>query len=174
MAQDLIFEIGTEEIPARFMPGVLQQLKSLAETKLAELRIAHGELKALGTPRRMVLTVRDVAACQTDVVKENKGPSLKIAYDEAGNPSKACAGFARGQGVDPAALVARDGYVYAIVEEKGQPTESVMQAFLTDLLSSLSFPKICAGATGMLNLCGRFVGWWRYLAEMSCRWKLPA
>ncbi|WP_346355800.1 glycine--tRNA ligase subunit beta [Azotosporobacter soli] len=141
MAQELLFEIGTEEIPARFMPGVLKQLDNLARTKLAELRIAHGELKALGTPRRMVLTVRGIAERQADVVKESKGPSLKIAYDEAGNPSKACAGFARGQGVSVEELVQRDGYVYAIVEEKGQATETVMAQFLTDLLSGLAFPK---------------------------------
>lgn len=141
MVHELLFEIGTEEIPARFMPGVLRQLDEIARAKLSELRIAHGELKVMGTPRRMVLTVRDLATRQADVVKESKGPSLKIAYDEAGKPSKACAGFARGQGVAPDALIKRDGYVYAVVEEKGQATETVMEQFLSDLLSSLAFPK---------------------------------
>ncbi len=141
MTKDLLLEIGTEEIPAKFMPGALAQLEQLAITKLAELRISHGEVRAVGTPRRLAVTVKTVAASQTDKNSENKGPAAKIAFDQNGAPTKAALGFARGQGVDPAELVVRDGYIYAIVQEIGRPAAELLPGFLTELVTSLSFPK---------------------------------
>ena len=141
MAKDLLLEIGTEEIPARFMSGVLKQLQQVATDKLTELRINYKEIQVLGTPRRLVLVVRDMADEQTDMRSENKGPSLKIAFDENGNPTKAAQGFARGQGVEATALVVKDGYVYAMVEEEGKPVAGLLAEMLTNLIDSLNFPK---------------------------------
>ena len=141
MTKDLLLEIGTEEIPAKFMPGALAQLEQLAITKLAELRISHGEVRAVGTPRRLAVIVKAVAASQTDKNSENKGPAVKIAFDQNGAPTKAALGFARGQGVDPAELVVSDGYIYAIVQEIGRPAAELLPGFLTELVTSLSFPK---------------------------------
>ena len=141
MAKDLLLEIGTEEIPARFMSGVLKQLKQVAAAKLTELRISCKEIQVLGTPRRLVLIVREMAEEQTDMRSENKGPSLKIAFDENGNPTKAAQGFARGQGVEATALVVKDGYVYAMVEEEGKPVAGLLADMLTNLIDSLNFPK---------------------------------
>ncbi|QJW46383.1 glycine--tRNA ligase subunit beta [bacterium BFN5] len=126
MPKDLLLEIGTEEIPARFMPNVLAQFESIAVEKFAELRISHGEVRAIGTPRRLALIVRDLAHEQTDRKSENKGPSVKIAFDEAGAPTKAAQGFARGQGVDVSQLVVKDGYVYALVHESGQAVQQLL------------------------------------------------
>ena len=83
MAKDLLFEIGTEEIPARFMPGALTQFADLARKALADRRIAYGTLKTMGTPRRLALIVTDVAEEQADQTTKKKGPSLKLAYDAA-------------------------------------------------------------------------------------------
>lgn len=141
MQKDLLLEIGTEEIPAKFMPGVLVQLENITKTKLTELRIAHGEIRAVGTPRRMAVVVKAVAASQDDKHSENKGPSVKIAFDQAGAPTKAAIGFARGQGIDPAQLVVKDEYVYAIVQEVGRPVAELLPALFTDIVASLSFPK---------------------------------
>lgn len=141
MTKDLLLEIGTEEIPAKFMPGALSQLENTTKAKLAELRISHGEIKAVGTPRRLAVIVREVAASQTDKHSENKGPSVKIAFAEDGTPTKAALGFARGQGVDPAALVVKDGYVYAIVQEAGRPTQELLPELLPNIITHLSFPK---------------------------------
>ena len=104
-AKDLLLEIGTEEIPARFIPGILAQLESLASTKLAERRLAFEAVEVYATPRRLTLCVKQVAEQQLDQTSENKGPSVKIAFDAEGNPSKAAQGFARGQKVDPKDLV---------------------------------------------------------------------
>lgn len=138
--EKLLFEIGTEEIPAKFMPGILKQLKELAAAKMQELRIPFEDITVYGTPRRMAFIAGGVAETQADVVVEAKGPSVKIAY-VSGAPSKAAQGFARGQGVDVKDLVVRDNYVYAVKHLAGQPVVELLSGLLMDILTSLSFPK---------------------------------
>lgn len=138
--EKLLFEIGTEEIPAKFMPGILKQLKELAAAKMQELRIPFEDITVYGTPRRMAFIVGGVAETQADIVVEAKGPSVKIAY-VSGAPSKAAQGFARGQGVDVKDLVVRDNYVYAVKHLAGQPVVELLPGLLMDILTSLSFPK---------------------------------
>ena len=138
--EKLLFEIGTEEIPAKFMPGILKQLKELAAAKMQELRIPFEDITVYGTPRRMAFIADGVAETQADVVVEAKGPSVKIAY-VSGAPSKAAQGFARGQGVDVKDLVVRDNYVYAVKHLAGQPVIELLPGLLMDILTSLSFPK---------------------------------
>ena len=141
MRKDLLLEIGTEEIPARFMPGILAQLAAVAEAKFDALRIGYTKVRTLGTPRRMTLCVEGLEARQADVEKESKGPSLAIAFDADGNPTKAAMGFARGQKVDVKDLVKRDGYVYAVAHEAGKETAALLPEVLPELISGLSFPK---------------------------------
>ncbi|MBP2626349.1 MAG: Glycyl-tRNA synthetase beta subunit [Firmicutes bacterium] len=162
MAKDLLLEIGTEEIPARFMSGVLSQLGNIAKSKFAELRIGHGEIQVLGTPRRLVLVVRDMAEEQTDMNSENKGPSVKIAFDGNGAPTKAAQGFARGQGVAATELVVKDGYVYAMVHEVGKPVKELLSDMLINIIDSLNFPKNMRWA----NLERRFVRPIRWLLAL--------
>ena len=138
--EKLLFEIGTEEIPAKFMPGILKQLKELAAAKMQELRIPFEDITVYGTPRRMAFIAGGVAETQADVVVEAKGPSVKIAY-VSGAPSKAAQGFARGQGVDVKDLIVRDNYVYAVKHLAGQPVVELLPGLLMDILTSLSFPK---------------------------------
>jgi len=142
--EKLLFEIGTEEIPAKFMPNILAQLKELAEKKMTELRIPFESVKTYGTPRRMTFIASGVAEAQEDSTVEAKGPSAKIAFvngDIHGEPSKAAQGFARGQGVDVKELVVRDNYVYAIKHLAGQPVKELLPGLLMDILTSLNFPK---------------------------------
>ena len=141
MSKDLLLEIGTEEVPAHVMPGILAQLKENAEKAFQENRIAFGSVRTIGTPRRTALIVKDLAEKQEDVSSENRGPSVQIAFDADGNPSKAAQGFARGQGVDPKDLVEKDGYVYAMVHEEGKATAKLLQDLLKDLICGLSFPN---------------------------------
>lgn len=141
MTKDLLLEIGTEEIPAHFMPAALRQLETAATTMFTTARIQCGAVTALGTPRRLTLIVRDVVEHQADKESRNKGPSVKIAFDVDGKPTKAAAGFARGQGIAPEQLQVEDGYVYAVVEEKGGPVVELLPQILTQLISGLTFPK---------------------------------
>lgn len=145
MAMDLLLEIGTEEIPAKFMPGTLVQLKEKAHAALTEQRIGFQDIAAYGTPRRLVLLVKDLAAQQADLYKEVKGPAKKAAFDEQGNPTKAALGFARGQGVEPGQLVVKNfeggEYVFAVITGAGRQSKDILPALLTELITGLSFPK---------------------------------
>ena len=141
MEQKLLFEIGTEEIPAKFMPGILEQLKSLAEKKLQELRVPFASVTVFGTPRRMTFIADGVEETQASTVVESKGPSVKIAFGPDGAASKAAQGFARGQGIAVEDLIVRDEYVYAVKQLTGQAVIELLPAFLVDIVESLSFPK---------------------------------
>lgn len=138
---NLLYEIGTEEMPAQYMPSILKEYKELAGKKLAEARIPFSTVKVYGTPRRMAFLAEGVAEKQEDSNVESKGPSLKIAFDKDGNPTRAAQGFARGQGVDVKDLVQKDGYVYAVKHLEGKKTIDLLPAILDDILHSLNFPK---------------------------------
>ena len=141
MKRDLLFEIGTEEIPAHVMPHLLEDLAQLAETMLKEHRLSYEKVRTLGTPRRAALIVTGLAERQEDINTETRGPSVAIAFDADGNPTKAGAGFARGQGVDPSDLIQRDGYVYASVHESGAATAELLTSLLPDLVRAIPLPN---------------------------------
>ncbi|WP_296901792.1 glycine--tRNA ligase subunit beta [uncultured Megasphaera sp.] len=141
MSKDLLFEIGTEEIPAHYMPNILAQVKGLAEKAFDEGNIAYGSVRTIGTPRRIALLVKDVDEKQADVSSKHKGPSVKIAYDADGKPTKAAMGFARGQKIDVSDLVVEDGYVYANVTSIGAATKSLLPDILKGIVTGLNFPK---------------------------------
>lgn len=141
MSKDLLLEIGTEEVPAHVMPHLLADLKRLAGDLLAEHRLGYEGLRTIGTPRRSALLVTGLAERQEDVSTETRGPSVDIAFDAEGNPTKAGAGFARGQGIDPAELIQRDGYVYASVHEKGAETATLLAELLPELIRAIPLPN---------------------------------
>ncbi|MDY3740609.1 MAG: glycine--tRNA ligase subunit beta [Selenomonadaceae bacterium] len=141
MAKTLLLEIGTEEVPAHVMPGILAQLKENAEKTFAGLRISYDSVKTVGTPRRTALIVEGLAETQADLSKENRGPALNIAFDADGNPTKAALGFARGQKVDAKDLVKKDGYVYAMIHEAGGQTRDLLSDTLKGLVDGLNFPN---------------------------------
>ena len=141
MAKDLLFEIGTEEIPARFMPNALKQLEEEAKKIFAENRISYHSLRALGTPRRLVLHGVGFEEMTRAETKESKGPSLAVAFDSEGKPTKAAEGFARGQGVSAEQLTTRDGYIWAEVHQEGKSVVEVLPEALVMLIQKLNFPK---------------------------------
>ena len=141
MAEDVLFEIGAEEIPAGAMPGILAQLKSLTETKLAEHHLKYDAIRTMGTPRRIALMVDGAADMSDELSERHKGPSASIAYDADGNPTKAAIGFARGKGIDVADLVVEDGYIYAETKTVGVKAMDIFTQILPELIHGLSFPK---------------------------------
>ena len=141
MSKDLLLEIGTEEVPAHVMPHLLADLKRLAGDVFAERRLAYESLRTIGTPRRTALLVTGLAERQEDISTETRGPSVAIAFDAEGKPTKAGVGFARGQGVDPAALIQRDGYVYASVHERGAETAQLLTELLPELIRAIPLPN---------------------------------
>ncbi|MCL6612801.1 MAG: glycine--tRNA ligase subunit beta [Peptococcaceae bacterium] len=143
--RDFVLEIGTEEMPARFLGPALQQLEELARGLLGEKRIGFREVRTAGTPRRMAVYVSGLAESQQPLVKEVKGPALKVAYNAGGEPTPAVLGFARSQGVDVADLVVKPvgpvEYVFARKVEQGRPTAEVLAEICPGLVAGLHFPK---------------------------------
>ena len=141
MAKDLLFEIGAEEIPAGFMPNILGQLKTLAETKFNDAHLPFESIATYGTPRRLALIVKGLADTSAEISERHKGPSASIAYDAEGNATKAAIGFARGKGLDVADLVVEDGYIYAETKTAGVPAKDIVTDMLPQLITGLNFPK---------------------------------
>lgn len=143
MSQTLLFEIGLEEMPARYVKDSSNQFKDRVVAFLKENRIPYEEAYSFATPRRLAVLVKGVAEEQTDVVEKAKGPAKKIAQDSEGNWSKAAQGFARGQGVQLEDLyfekVKEIEYVYADKETKGGPTREVLQK-LPQVIEAMNFP----------------------------------
>jgi len=142
---DLLFEIGAEEIPAGFVPPALSQLAHDLEKALDEARLGHGEVRAVGTPRRLAVWARDVAPRQADARSQALGPPVAQAFDAAGNPTPAALGFARSQGVEVAALERAQspkGERLAVTRvEKGRRADQVLPGLLERLMASLRFRK---------------------------------
>lgn len=145
MARDLIFEIGTEEIPARFMNPALEQMAAAAGRLLQEYRLPCQKVATYGTPRRLALYLTALAENQEELVQEIKGPPVKAAFNDDGQPTKAALGFARSTGVAVEELVTREynggQYVFAVKREQGRPAVAVLPELLLAVVNALSFPK---------------------------------
>ncbi|HLC25702.1 MAG TPA: glycine--tRNA ligase subunit beta [bacterium] len=145
MSVDLLLEIGTEEIPSFYLPGLLEQMRERAGVLLGQSRLAYGSIIPLGTPRRIALWVKDLPEKQEDLRTKVFGPPRRVALDADGRPTKAAIGFARGQGVDVDSLqiesTPKGEYVFALKEEKGRTSREVLDTMLPQFISSLSFPK---------------------------------
>jgi glycyl-tRNA synthetase beta chain len=144
-AADLLLELGAEEIPAGFVPLAIEQLERDLAKALDDARLAHGEVKAFGTPRRLAVSARGVAARQTDAQSQALGPPVAHAFDAEGKPTQAALGFAKSQGVDVAALervATPKGERLAVTKvEKGRKAEQVLPALLERLVESIKFKK---------------------------------
>jgi len=146
MSRDLILEIGTEEIPASYLPPALDQIRQLAEKELNARRVPFGKIQAYATPRRIVLHVTDVALAQESSVKEVMGPARSVAFDDKGRPTKAAEGFAKGQGIAVGDLriisTPKGEYVAAVRSEASEPTGEILPAIMPRIITSLHFPKM--------------------------------
>ncbi|MGC8843056.1 MAG: glycine--tRNA ligase subunit beta [bacterium] len=142
---EFLWEIGCEELPCHFIPQAIKQLGSEAERMLKQKDIPFSKIEVYGTPRRLVLLIRDIEDKQREKVRTIKGPPYQAAFDEQGNPTQAAIGFARSQGVSLNELIVKENeqgkYVYAVKREEGQPTEEVLKEILPDLFSSIFLPK---------------------------------
>jgi len=145
MGSELLLEIGTEEIPARFIPPVLEEMAASFRKLLEQERIAFGEVLTWGTPRRLALVAREVAPAQAEASTEVIGPPKAVAFDAGGKPTPAAQGFAKNQGVAVGDLVEVDTPrgVYLAVSKRtaGRPSRDRLQELLPSFILGLSFPK---------------------------------
>ncbi len=144
-ARTLLFEIGMEECPARFVPQARKDLERLVRKGLSESRLGFGDVKTYATPRRLAVIVTDVAKRQEDLAMEVKGPPARIAFGEDGAPTKAAIGFAANVGVDVGDLEVQEiggaGYVYATKREAGKAAEEILPDVLRSVVEAMRFPK---------------------------------
>jgi glycyl-tRNA synthetase beta chain len=142
--QDLLLEIGLEEMPARFVTGSIEQLTSKIENWLKEKKISFDSITHFSTPRRLAVIAYGVSTSQEDVEEEAKGPAKKIAVDHEGNWSKAAVGFTRGQGMSVEDIYFKEinGVEYAHVRKftKGQATKEILPE-IEHIITGLTFPK---------------------------------
>ncbi|HSL05979.1 MAG TPA: glycine--tRNA ligase subunit beta, partial [Nitrospiraceae bacterium] len=145
IAAELLLEIGVEELPYQFIPPALAALKDSAEQLFKDQRLAFQSVRTLGTPRRLTLMVEGLATKQASMIKEAMGPSKAVAFDPAGQPTRAATGFAAGQGVAVRDLQIRSTpkgeYLFAVKQEEGRPANVVLKELLPQLIGKLSFPK---------------------------------
>lgn len=142
---ELLFEIGIEELPAGFQGPALAQLKENFLAKAAEMRLGHGDVLTLGTPRRLALLVDGIDAAQADTREELMGPSVQAGFDAQGKATKAAMGFARSKGADVADLqvveTEKGAYLMLVQESKGLQASELLEGLLKDLMEGFSFPK---------------------------------
>jgi glycyl-tRNA synthetase beta chain len=144
-AAELLLEIGVEELPYQFIAPAVVALKDSAEQLFKDQRLAFQSARALGTPRRLTLVVEGLSTQQTSITKETMGPSKSVAFDSAGQPTRAATGFAAGQGVAVHELQIRrtpkGEYLFAVKQEQGRSANVVLKELLPHVIAKLSFPK---------------------------------
>ncbi len=140
----LLMELGTEEIPARFLTNALNNLKSIAENVFRDNRLPHGEIKTYATPRRLVLIV-EVEKRQVALEKEIWGPPVNAAFDQEGNPTKAAEAFAKAHGISIDELQRKEKgkgtYIVAVIKEEAKDASDVLPEVLKKIILTLNFPK---------------------------------
>ncbi|MFN2340736.1 MAG: glycine--tRNA ligase subunit beta [Halanaerobium sp.] len=141
MAKNLIFEIGTEEMPAASMQRFREDYLKTAAAIFENNNLEYEKMNVYSTPRRLVLAVNELAEKQEDQREIVRGPAVNIAFDDDGNPTKAGEGFARGQGVEVDELVEKDDYLYAEKVEKGKKTAEILSEILNKIVEQVPLPK---------------------------------
>ena len=144
-AADLLVELGTEELPPTALRQLMTAFADGIRDRLDEARLAHGEVRAFASPRRLAVIVAAVAAAQDDRKMAQKGPPVRIAFDEAGEPTKAALAFAERCGVDVAQLEREktaDGewLTYSSVE-KGRATAELLPEIVQASPDALPIPR---------------------------------
>jgi glycyl-tRNA synthetase beta chain len=143
--RELFLEIGTEEIPAGFIPRALAEMEAMIVRELGNARLSFNEVRTMATPRRLALMVNGIPAVQPDAEITVTGPSKKAAFDADNKPTKAAEGFARGQGVDVSELhvltTEKGEYIAVTKQETGRPTHELLSEILPGLVAAIPFRK---------------------------------
>jgi glycyl-tRNA synthetase beta chain len=141
----LLIEIGLEELPHSFIRSTVDGFENLFLENLSTLKIGYGEVKRFSTPRRIALFIRDVAKKQDDFIIEKRGPSIERAYLPDGQPSKALAGFLKGNNITIEETIEKESnqtkYLFLVKEIEGRQTAQLLPEALQKTLSLMGFPK---------------------------------
>jgi len=142
---DLLFEICTEELPAGYIQPALNSMCQNLKNALVKARIAHGDIRTMGTPRRLALFISDIAEAQQSQTREETGPPQKVAYDDNGNPKVPAMKFAEkwGKTVDDIFIkeMPKGNYLCLTITDKGSTTENVLPEIMPKIIDNTPFPK---------------------------------
>jgi glycyl-tRNA synthetase beta chain len=142
---DFLVEIGTEELPPKALKSLMQAFADGVGAGLDRERLAHGELRAFATPRRLAVLVQDLAGRQENRATELKGPPVSVAFDAEGQPTAAARAFAEKCGIAVEALgrtaTAKGEWLTGRSVEEGQPADAVLPGIVQDALDKLPIPR---------------------------------
>lgn len=143
--QDFLVELGTEELPPKALKPLSEAFTRGIVTGLENAGIAFAEVEAFAAPRRLAVRIRNLADAQPDKPVEKRGPAVQAAFDDAGNPTRALAGFASSCGVSPDQLdtleTDKGAWVVYRTVEKGRPTVELLPQLVEQSLADLPIPK---------------------------------
>ncbi|MGB9793608.1 glycine--tRNA ligase subunit beta [Caldisericum exile] len=143
--KDFLFEIYTEEMPAKLLNDISKQLKELAERNFSYTNINHGEIQTFSTPRRLVLFVKDVEEKESERVIEIKGPPYKIAYDEKGTPTQVFKKFLESNDLKEDEIIIKEikdnKYIFGFKKVQGRDAKEILPAIVIESLKNLVFPR---------------------------------
>lgn len=132
-----LLEVGTEELPYKFIPSAIEQLNKGFTTFLNDNKVKFSDVKVYATPRRLAVIVDGLENKTEDEEKIVKGPIAKVAFDEAGNLTKAGEGFARKNNLSKEDLYVEDNYVHAKIVIKGKPIAELLQENVPSIFMKL-------------------------------------
>ncbi|MEX2535549.1 MAG: glycine--tRNA ligase subunit beta [Trueperaceae bacterium] len=142
---DLLFEIGTEELPSWYVTQGRDSLAAALGSALKEARLAHGEIAAFATPRRLAVLVSSLAQHSERRSEKRRGPAEGAAFNSEGKPTRAVLGFAEANGVAASELVVEETdkgrYLFALKEVGGEPASELLPAMLRSIVESLPAPR---------------------------------
>ncbi|MFR6017838.1 MAG: glycine--tRNA ligase subunit beta [Paraclostridium sordellii] len=145
MKNYLLFEIGVEELPARYVNSAMEQLKLNIVKSFDENRITYDSVNVYSTPRRLTVVVDNICERQEDLEEEVKGPAKKIAVDADGNFTKPLLGFMKSKGIKEEDLyfkqVGKEEYAFGKIKQEGKLTSEVLKTILPEAIKSMTFPK---------------------------------
>ena len=143
--QDFLVELGTEELPPKALKPLSDAFTQGIARGLEEAGIEFGRIEAFAAPRRLAVRIRSLADAQPDKSVEKRGPAVKAAFDDAGNPTRALTGFATSLGVTPDQLdtleTDKGAWVVYRTVEQGKPTVELMPELVEQSLAGLPIPK---------------------------------
>ena len=141
---DFLFEIGLEELPARYVDQAEKDLKKILENELKSERIKFSGIESFSTPRRVTAIIKDLAEKQDDLDKKSVGPSVEIAYKD-GQLTKAGEGFVKSQGAaeNDIKIIENEKGKYISIEKfvAGKPLKEVLPEILTNIIKKIEFEK---------------------------------
>lgn len=143
--QDFLVELGTEELPPKALKPLSDAFTQGIARGLEEAGVEFATVESFAAPRRLAVRIRDLADSQQDKSVEKRGPAVKAAFDDAGNPTRALTGFATSLGVTPDQLdtleTDKGAWVVYRTVEQGKPTVELMPELVEQSLASLPIPK---------------------------------